>query len=346
MTNDKALDGVLRYVMAKYVQLTVQTQVVRTRRTASVHIDQAEGARLLAFIQRKTSCSAQDAQYNFRQAAREATESTAWGRNRAVEVRLAVTFVLLLVPLIVMAMLVEDSRAAYAPYLVIVPLLAVMWAWQPRRQAMDKAWYHTADRDQCLDALYEIQQMPIRQLVWERQRLPLVGCAVCLALLAAAVGVVASAMAAHAAETAAQEQAKTAFRQEMDALLGSPEAAGTKYVAYVVADGEYTDAYIPDKYRAETAADVRAVLRITSGAEQVGQYSDGGGAYKRCVTVDVVDMRTGRTVLSETVYGGEPPLSVQTGQGVQSAGYGSVPTQKKIEEACTRLIVAFENMAR
>ena len=344
MTNHQAMSAVLNYVMTKDVQLKVKATPVNVRRTTTFDMDQEDAQYLLAFIEQKIGCTREVAQNIFLMARQQTMTSAVYPTYRTMGFRLAVSLGVLAVPALLLYAFLGKAASVFV--LPILCLLLFLWVWKPRRMAMDEVWNHNHNKEKRLERLYELQQMPLRQLIWQHQRSGLIVCLAVLAISAVQVAIGIPALMAKISDSMAQARANQAFQQEMSTLTVSPDNAGTKYVAHVVEENEFTVKYIPEAYQAETAADVRAVLRITADVQKVGEYSDGGGAYKRFVLIEVVDLRTGEAVLSDTVYGDDPPSRVQTTQGVQSSGYGGVPQQQFISQACARLIAAFEEMAK
>lgn len=143
------------------------------------------------------------------------------------------------------------------------------------------------------------------------------------------------------------------LQERMQGITVSVDNAGRGYVAYLLEEERYTTDYIPGGKWAVDAADVRALLRIGYGAEAMGTYSAVGGgslgrnatAYRRFALIELVDMRTGEVVLSQKVYGGNPPMLVSnldSATGEVADGYGSKPEEKDIKDACKAMINEFE----
>lgn len=113
-------------------------------------------------------------------------------------------------------------------------------------------------------------------------------------------------------------------------VLEDPDAVpveGNKAVTY--AEGGYSRDYIPEELQAETAEEVRYIVRCTDGEEFYGTYGISGIAgYRYLRTVEVVDRETGTVLDAETFYGGKPPYSVS--EDAAKKQYGSKPSEAEI----------------
>ena len=88
----------------------------------------------------------------------------------------------------------------------------------------------------------------------------------------------------------------------------------------------YQTRYIPESMQTEDPNQVRYVIHCKPGIEKVGFYTFGGAAYKRTLSVEVVDLKTGETVLKNTFMGGEPPRTTTNNE----SQYGDPPTDESV----------------
>lgn len=142
------------------------------------------------------------------------------------------------------------------------------------------------------------------------------------------------------------------LQERMQGIAVSAENTGRGYIAYLPMEDRYSTDYIPGGKWAVNASDVRAMLTITPGVEAVGNYhntriefdAEDGTAYKRYVTIVLTDMRTGEVIVTEKVYGGDPPILsyLHANSGKIEDTYGTYPEDKDIAAACKRMIADFE----
>lgn len=98
----------------------------------------------------------------------------------------------------------------------------------------------------------------------------------------------------------------------------------------------FSTQYLPKDWQAATPEEVRYILHCTEGEELVGVYGFGSaGGYQRWLLVEVVDRESGKTISSETFFGGNPPNSVS---GEEKKYYGSYPSEEEISEWCQKIL--------
>lgn len=242
------------------------------------------------------------------------------------------------VVLLMMAM----YAASIGALLVILPMLVLFFVgvftlvWAPRRRAMDGAWNSGLPVETCLEQVWDIQTASLFEVLRQcplQQTLAFVVAVVITAVL----------VAIPTMQQGSENEVDSAYQKAMESLAVSADNAGTRYVVWLQGEGAYTDRYLAEDKRAQTAQDVAAVLHIVPGEEVVGRYEDGGNACRRYVTVVLQDMRTGEYYGTTTVYGGDPPSKVVVRNNGVAVGYGDPPLDSNIEAACAELIAGFES---
>ena len=95
----------------------------------------------------------------------------------------------------------------------------------------------------------------------------------------------------------------SSYNRAMKSQLNRETATGTKIVTYHVEDEEYSDKYLPRSVKAKDAADVGAVLEVTT-KETYRQYGVNGSIWKFAdiVTLTLVDCDTQTVIDSRTYY--------------------------------------------
>jgi len=80
--------------------------------------------------------------------------------------------------------------------------------------------------------------------------------------------------------------------------------------------------YIPVLYKTNMPNKVRYIVYVTTPAPtKVGTYDNGGTAFRRDLTVEVLDRKTGKTSGTKRFEGGQPPITITNSK----EGYGSYP---------------------
>lgn len=133
-----------------------------------------------------------------------------------------------------------------------------------------------------------------------------------------------------ASEVVRQVQA-TQYHTAMVVLDGeeAPPVTGTAVVSLNTGSGQYSTEYVPEKLQARTPEEAAYILRCTHGEELEGYYGDLSiYAYRRYVTVELVDRASGRVLDSETFYGGGAPNSIS--EDTRSDQYGSWPDEEEV----------------
>ena len=106
--------------------------------------------------------------------------------------------------------------------------------------------------------------------------------------------------------------------------------------------------YISDKYRADSAEDIKGVLILETDYNVVGHYSSGNEACKYVLEVTMKEPGLGDILPTKYIYGGEPPETVRKSVfSWDDKTFGSFPSEKEIREGCDNLIVEYiEEKAR
>jgi hypothetical protein len=84
---------------------------------------------------------------------------------------------------------------------------------------------------------------------------------------------------------------------------------------------------LPDELRAETPDEVRTIVQLYWGKQQVNEYEGGKPAYQQRCDVLVVDKATMSAVAAGTEWGSDPPSQIKSSQ---SEGSGDKPTDKVV----------------
>ncbi len=332
---------VLTYVMGKYVSTERFREGLRTGTRASFHMESEDAAVVLKYIEAQQNGAPEAAGKTFVECRDEVVQSKAKSpKDTGFFGGLLIAIVAtgfaagLLLPMTTGTML---SVAALAAVLLIFFALVLALAWQPRRRAMDKIWAQELSLEKKLEELHALQETPLMQVIGEYQKPQ--GIIFAVLALCAVIGL--PGMLWHNVATA------QAFHDEMSAVVVSADNAGTRYVVYDEDAGRYVDKYLDDAKQAKTAAEVCGVLHIKKGEVVVGRYEGQGNAYQRYVTIELVDQRTGRTVARETIYGGEPPMTISVKSGARNQnGYGSHPSTEDIARTCEDMIYTFERSGK
>lgn len=332
------VNGVVQFVMGKYVKTEPFREGLRTGTRANFHMEAPDATVLLQYISDREGLTMEQALTRFTTLRGEVLQAKAKSpKETGYFLGTLIAFFLSAVPL-AMLMAIENAgmwlnvvAAALLPLLFF--LLFTVFAWQPRRRAMESVWKKGGTLEERIEELHQVQDMTFLQMVGEYQK-P-VGVIVAVLALAGAI-----ALPTFVGDKLIKEEN---FHKTMTAVTVSSSNRGTRYVVYDVDDGKYVCKYLNTARQAYLAEDVRGVLRIESGELVVGRYEGQGNAYKRYVTIELVDQRTGRTVMSETIYGSEPPNTISVNVGARNQhGYGSRPSTSEIEQKCESMIRAFE----
>lgn len=128
-----------------------------------------------------------------------------------------------------------------------------------------------------------------------------------------------------------------AYHDAMNAVLTSVDSSavtGDKAVAFIIGTdeddtGTYSKTFIPEELVTDNPAEVRYVATCTSGSDLIGFYSNNSGAgYQRWRTVEITDLKLGRSVDERTFHGTMPPNTVTS----DGAHYGSSPSEEVITQ--------------
>lgn len=336
---DQSVRKVVQYVADQCITTTRFQVGLNTKTQASFHMEQPEAVEVIAYILKKESCTADEAVQTFTEVRDKAVKARAQSPKRLnFFMGLLLAFVIALVPCVI-AMAMELDFGVYVPLVLLAAGLALFFylvlrlAWNPRRRAMDKVWKEQLPLSDKLEKLYELQASSLLQIVFEHTK------AAGIAFAVIALAVILGVPAARGVDLAE----KDAFHREMSAVTVSAENNGSRYVVYMKDDQRYVSRYLDADKQAASADDVRAVIRLDEGTTVVGRYENGGNAYKRHVTIELVDQRTGVVVAKRTVSGSEPPRSISVKEGSKQGGYGSHPAEDDIMRTIRDMIQQFEN---
>jgi len=143
--------------------------------------------------------------------------------------------------------------------------------------------------------------------------------------------------------TAEEQEQKYLYHTSMAAVLNDStfRPSGNKAVGLLRmnTDGDmdvYQTEYIPETYLAQDPAEVRYVVKCGLQILNVGFYGGGGNAYQYVVTVEVVDLTTGKAVDSAEFEGGQP--AQQSEIGVDQ--YGSMPAESTITNWLSQVLAS------
>lgn len=335
------VNGVLNYVLGKYVTTERIRQGLQTGTRASFHMEEADTVTLLGYMASKSGCTVDQAVKNFTDARTAVVQAKAKSpKEMGFFSGLLISFFVTMIPIVFLNTLKGNMWlrvALLAATLMLFFGFVLLLAWRPRNRAMNAAWNTGETLADRLEKLHEIQEMSFMDVIREYQKpqgtVFMVIALVCILGLPAALG----------NKLAVEE----AFHKEMCAVVVSADNAGTRYVVYDVDDGMYVDKYLSDARQAASASEVRGVLRIDEDERVVGRYEGQGNAYQRYVTIELVDQKTGQTVMRKTVYGGDPPRSISVKAGTRNQnGYGSHPSTEDIARTCEDMIYTFERSGK
>lgn len=339
MTNTPAMEAV-RFVLKQYVSSETYREGARNVRRASFHMDVDELMPVIQFIVDKHGCTPEQAMNQFITMRDETVQAEAKSPNNMN------TFVAVLISLFVAILPVilfntQADRSVWMPVIgavigsVAFFIMFFLLAWRPRQRAMQSVWMGGGTPAERLEELSQIKASSLGEVLGKYQKKQ----ATAFVLIALLV------IGGFTFFSAQNASGKQQFHDALAGVTVSEDNAGTRYAVYDTEKRMYVDRYLSEKNKALTAEDVRAVFRISEGEKVVGSYEGQGKAYKRYVTISLVDQRTGETVLREYVYGGEPPhsISVKAGQKNKN-GYGSHPSEADIGRMCARMIEEFEKM--
>lgn len=331
------VNAVVNYVLSKRISTEAFREGMRTGTRASFHMDQSEAVVLLDYIVRKSGCTIDQAVAIFTRNRDDMLQATARSpKDMNFFTGLLISAVVMVIPGVLLTLIKGNMWLKVGLLAIVLGLffaLVYALAWAPRTRAKEEAWMSGGSFGDRLEKLHAVQEMPIRELILTYQKPQAIAFAV--VALACVIG--------FPALWGKELAIANAFHQEMAVVVVSADNAGTRYVVYDVDEKRYIDKYLSDEHQAVTADDVRGVLRIKEGEKVVGRYSGQGYAYQRYVTIELVDQRTGKTIGSETVYGGDPPSSISVKVGTSNKdGYGSHPSYSSISYACERLIKKLE----
>ena len=339
MANKNPVNGVLNYVLGRFVTTERYRQGLQTGTRANFHMEASDAAAVIQYIVDKKGCTVDQAVASFTQVRGEVLKAKAASpKEMGAFVGLLVSVLLMFIPGYFLST-VKGSMwlkvALLAAVLAFFFLLVYFLVWNPRHRAMKTVWNNGKSLSDRLQELHEVQEMSRSQLIGEYQKPQ----GTIFAIVAVIV------IFALPALWGSRLAVADAFHKEMSAVTVSADNVGTRYVVYDVDERMYVDKYLSDERQATSAEDVCAVLHIEEGQRAVGRYEGQGSAYQRYVTIKLVDQRTGRTVFTETIYGGQPPSSISVKVGSRNRnGYGSHPSTEDISKACELMIQAFEAM--
>jgi len=124
----------------------------------------------------------------------------------------------------------------------------------------------------------------------------------------------------------------------VEEILSNNKDSGGKYVIYDVKRGMFCRKYISDKYRADSAEDIKGVLIMETDYNVVGHYSSGNEACKYVLEVTMKEPGLGDILPTKYIYGGEPPETVRKSVfSWDDKTFGSFPSDKEIREGCDNL---------
>lgn len=330
--------GVLNFVLSKYVSTERYREGMKTGTRASFHMDLPDLAVLLQYIVDKQGCTPEEAKDQFVNVRDDAVRMKAKSpKDMGAIGGFFVSAVIAFAVAGLSSLLVGDGIWSTVVLSVIAAIvfviMAFLFCWSPRRRAMEAAWSDYAELGEKLEKLHTIQGLSLGQLIKEHQRKQCIVFVIVSLLLVAGLPFV----------LGKDANVKQKFHNEMASVTVSADNHGTRYVVYNADQKIYVDQYLSDQHQALTADDVRGVFRISEGKNIVGRYEGQGNAYQRYVTIKLVDQRTGETVLTERVYGGDPPRSISVKAGSKNNdGYGSRPSTKDISDTINQMIMKYE----
>lgn len=370
MTKEKAIKNVVLFVAAKHTTHSISNYVIFVRHHYEMRMPRDTKVALIDFVSKEMECSEQQAVevvqpiLQMKRGAGLAAKKIPFVLN----VIIAAASLGAMIPCVSgLMMALRLGGTAFFPALLSAAMLAGLifllyrFVWNPRMRAMNNLW--NGEKNVTLGDLYATQTAPLGEVIGMQKKSLRVFLISIVLLLLLSIMIVSGVSTSDSGETgenktsgrsnAGHVAGVPSLQERMEGLAVAQDNEGRGYVAYIVEEDLYATDYIPNGKWAVDAADVRAMLRISDGAEALGNYSAVGGgslgqqvtAYRRYVVIELIDMRTGEAVLRRTVYGGDPPMLVNStdfAAGKVADVYGPRPAEKDIKDVCERMIAEFE----